>query len=541
MYLNAQMSVCDVINHFTEDRNAWERKFPNPTNRRHEARTNTVTQYQEMLSSLQARAITRSEYLDVLLFTEQLSQFTRDDSLEQLRNQKLFSRFAWLLRLFQLDDDIRDFQFPQGEAAAVELAAITLDVHALTLTVSELPLDELTDRLSTHLGLASDALAHWWKFVGGYSPDVTWWCSENVSKLQESLQSLRLSLTSHIGDELIGQPVGRDVLEQHLAASWIAHSVDDLIAAAEREWEWCREQCAAVVNELGVSDWEAALEHCKRSASPPGSQPTIVRDLALEAARYVTEEDLLTVDATASGTWRMEMMSAEDQKTNPFFLGGETIIVSYPTSGMSTAARQMSMRGNNAAFSRATVQHELIPGHHMQQWASARFHSYRNVWWTPFWVEGWTLHWEMLLWEREFPRTPEERCGMLFWRMHRCARVLFSLRFHLGEMSATECVDFLVRECGHEPANAHAEIRRSVGNRYPPLYQLAYQIGGMQVRSLYREALSLGWTPKAFHDRFLQENEMPISAVRALILGLPLSDGELKQWRFLDSDQAYSR
>ena len=61
MYLNAQMSVCDVINHFTEDRNAWERKFPNPTNRRHEARTNTVTLYQEMLSSLQARAITRSE------------------------------------------------------------------------------------------------------------------------------------------------------------------------------------------------------------------------------------------------------------------------------------------------------------------------------------------------------------------------------------------------------------------------------------------------------------------------------------------------
>ena len=252
MYLNAQMSVCDVINHFTEDRNAWERKFPNPTNRRHEARTNTVTQYQEMLSSLQARAITRSEYLDVLLFTEQLSQFTRDDSLEQLRNQKLYSRFAWLLRLFQLDDDIRDFQFPQGEAAAVELAAITLDVQALTLTVSELPLDELTDRLCIHLGLASDALSHWWKFIGGYSPDVTWWCSENVSKLQESLQSLRLSLTSHIGDELIGQPVGRDVLEQHLAASWIAHSVDDLIAAAEREWEWCRAQCAAVVNELGV-------------------------------------------------------------------------------------------------------------------------------------------------------------------------------------------------------------------------------------------------------------------------------------------------
>jgi uncharacterized protein (DUF885 family) len=124
--------------------------------------------------------------------------------------------------------------------------------------------------------------------------------------------------------------------------------------------------------------------------------------------------------------------------------------------------------------------------------------------------------------------------------MHRCARVLFSLKFHLGEMSASECVDFLVRECGHEPANAHAEIRRSVGNRYPPLYQLAYQIGGMQVRSLFRESIARGWTAKAFHDRFLYENEMPIAAVRALILGLPLSDAELKNWRFLDGNDAYS-
>ena len=540
MYLNAHLRVCDIITHFSEDRNAWERKFPNPTERRHTARVKVVQDYTSILDDLKRRAVTRSEYLDVLLFTERLMQFTRDDNLEHERNQTLYKRFSWLQRLFLLDDNLRNFDFPDGRTAAIELDSIASDVLLLNKSVLELPLDDLTDRLSTHLDLAVDALGHWWTFIGGYYPDVTWWCGETVSKLQDNLASLRSTLANHIGDELIGQPVGREVLEQHLSASWIAHSVDDLITAAEREWEWCRLQCAFVIQDLGVADWNAALEHCKSAAAAPGSQPAIVRDLATEAARYVTENDLLTVDTTANGTWRMEMMSAEDQKTNPFFLGGETIIVSYPTSGMSIAARQMSMRGNNAAFSRATVQHELIPGHHMQQWASARFHSHRNIWWTPFWVEGWTLHWEMLLWELGFPRTPQERCGMLFWRMHRCARVLFSLKFHLGEMSASECVDFLVRECGHEPANAHAEIRRSVGNRYPPLYQLAYQVGGMQVRSLYREAITLGWSPKAFHDCFLHENEMPIAAVRALLLGLPLGDIELKNWRFLDGSNAYS-
>ena len=540
MYLNAHFKVCDVINHFTEDRSAWERKFPNPTERRHIARAAVVHQYITKVEDLKQCAVTRSEFLDVLLFAERLDQFTRDDNLEHERNTKLHANFPWLNRLFTLDDKLRDFDFPDGHGASIDLAGVLLDVQALTKNVQDLPLDEQTDRLAIHLDLVVDALNHWWKFIGGYNPDVTWWCSETVSTLQETLQSLKGLLVRHIGDELIGQPVGRDVLTQHLAASWIAHSVDDLIAAAEREWEWCRQQCASVVKEMGVADWDAALEACKVSAAPPGSQPEIVRDLATEASRYVTENDLLTVNSTANGTWRMEMMSAEDQKTNPFFLGGESIIVSYPTFGMSIAARQMSMRGNNAAFSRATVQHELIPGHHMQQWASSRFHTHRNIWWTPFWVEGWTLHWEMLLWERGFPETPEQRCGMLFWRMHRCARVLFSLKFHLGEMTASECVDFLVRECGHEPANAHAEIRRSVGNRYPPLYQLAYQIGGMQVRALYREATSRGWTPKAFHDRFLQENEMPIAAVRALMLGLPLNEAHLKDWRFLEMEEAYS-
>lgn len=540
MYLNAHFKVCDVINHFTEDRSAWERKFPNPTERRHIARAAVVHQYITKVEDLKQCAVTRSEFLDVLLFAERLDQFTRDDNLEHERNTKLHANFPWLNRLFTLDDKLRDFDFPDGHGASIDLAGVLLDVQALTKNIQDLPLDEQTDRLAIHLDLVVDALNHWWKFIGGYNPDVTWWCSETVSTLQETLQSLKGLLLRHIGDELIGQPVGRDVLTQHLAASWIAHSVDDLIAAAEREWEWCRQQCASVVKEMGVADWDAALEACKVSAAPPGSQPEMVRDLATEASRYVTENDLLTVNSTANGTWRMEMMSAEDQKTNPFFLGGESIIVSYPTFGMSIAARQMSMRGNNAAFSRATVQHELIPGHHMQQWASSRFHTHRNIWWTPFWVEGWTLHWEMLLWERGFPETPEQRCGMLFWRMHRCARVLFSLKFHLGEMTASECVEFLVRECGHEPANAHAEIRRSVGNRYPPLYQLAYQIGGMQVRTLYREATTRGWTPKAFHDRFLQENEMPIAAVRALMLGLPLNEAHLKDWRFLDTEEAYS-
>lgn len=75
---------------------------------------------------------------------------------------------------------------------------------------------------------------------------------------------------------------------------------------------------------------------------------------------------------------------------------------------------------------------------------------------------------------------------MLFWRMHRASRIVFSLGFHLGRMTPEQCVELLVERGGHEVANAEAEVRRSFNGSYPPLYQLAYMMGGLQFRALHR-------------------------------------------------------
>ena len=69
----------------------------------------------------------------------------------------------------------------------------------------------------------------------------------------------------------------------------------------------------------------------------------------------------------------------------------------------------MSMRGNNPHFYRAVVHHELIPGHHLQGFMNARYRPYRSIFATPFWTEGWALYWELLLWDMNFPRSPEDR------------------------------------------------------------------------------------------------------------------------------------
>ena len=165
---------------------------------------------------------------------------------------------------------------------------------------------------------------------------------------------------------------------------------------------------------------------------------------------------------------------------------------------------------------------------------TARYHTQRNLFGTPFWTEGWSLYWEMLLWDLGFPKTPQDRMGMLFWRSHRLARIIFSLKVHLGQMTPQEAVDFLVARVGHERANAEAEVRRSFNGTYSPLYQAGYMIGGLQIRSLHRELVQSGrMTNRDFHDAIMQGGRMPIEMVRARLLQTPLTRDHRPAWKFI--------
>jgi hypothetical protein len=341
------------------------------------------------------------------------------------------------------------------------------------------------------------------------------------------------------GREIIGDPIGREALLAELAHELIPYSPEELIALAEKELAWCEAEMVKASRELGQGDdWKKALEYVKTKFVDPGKQPYLIRDLALEAVDYLDKRDLVTIPPLARETWRMEMMTPQRQLVTPFFTGGEVITVSFPTDGMTHEQKLMSMRGNNIHFSRATVQHELIPGHHLQGFMSQRHKTYRSVFSTPFSVEGWALYWELYLWDLGFPRSPEDKVGMLFWRMHRCARIIFSLNFHLGKMTPEQCVDLLVNRIGHERANATGEVRRSFDGNYGPLYQAAYLLGGLQLRQLHRDLVETGkMTDRAFHDAILKENAIPAALVRASLAGIEL-DREGKAattWKFYDA------
>jgi len=385
-------------------------------------------------------------------------------------------------------------------------------------------------------------LKSWYDFYSGYDPLFTWWARDPYRKADSLMTAYYKTLHERIvgfragqPDPIIGDPIGREAIIADLRDEMIAYDPEDLIKIAEIEFAWSENEMKKASRELGFGDnWKAALDKVKEKYVEPGDQPELIRRLAFEAIDFVEQKNLVTVPPLARDIWRIEMMSPERQRVSPFFLGGEIILVSYPTDGMTHEEKLMSMRGNSPHLSHATVYHELIPGHHLQGFMNTRYEAHRrSAFGTPFWTEGWSLYWEMLMWDLGFNATPEDRIGALFWRMHRSARIIFSLGFHLGTMSPQQAIDYLVDRVGHERANAEAEVRRSFLGTYPPLYQLAYMMGGLQFRSLHNELVGSGrMTNKAFHDAILQGGAMPVEMVRAMLTNAPLTRDYETQWLY---------
>lgn len=384
----------------------------------------------------------------------------------------------------------------------------------------------------------------WHDHYSAYVPEFSWWIDAPYEEARKSMRDFGIYLRREVAgqkgeedDPLVGDPEGRERLVAALRGEMIAYSPEELIAIGERELAWCQEQLVAAAGEMGYGeDYRAAIEHVKGLHAAPGEQARLVTEQADAMIAMLAERDLVTVPELCARLWRTTMVSTRDQRIWPFAAyNNNHVMVSYPTAEMDVDAKLMSMRGNNEHFTRIVVPHELIPGHHLQTFMADRVRTYRDLFRTPFFVEGWALYWEMVLWDAGYARGPEDRVGMLFWRSHRAARIIVSLKFHLGQMTPEEMIAFLETEVGHEHDSATSEVRRYINGMYSPLYQVAYMIGGMQLRALRKEVVDAGlMSEREYHDELLQHGSIPVEMVRVQLLGLPIERDWEASWRFAD-------
>nr|WP_246202231.1 DUF885 family protein [Spirosoma agri] len=502
------------------------------------------TDYLKQVEQLNFDRMNTDSRVDYLLFRRDLQQQLDKLAVEATEREQINAWFPFADTLYAVEKLRRRGHVLNAKQLAQSLTTIGTQIRqsqqqldkSKTLDVALLRRAE-----STAEGLQK-ALTSIYSFYNHYDADFTWWVPEPYKKTDSLLtaytaffrrKGYEATPLKEDGSGIRGIAVGRTELLRQLKVELIPYSPEELIEMANQEFAWCDRELLKAAREMGFGDnWKAAQEKVKNSYVPIGRQPEMILRLMTESVAFLKAKDLITIPPLAEETWRMTMMSPERQLVNPFFLGGEQIMISYPTDGMKHPDKLMSMRGNNPHFSRATVHHELIAGHHLQGFMNNRYKTYRHFD-TPFWIEGWALYWEMLLWEQGFAQSPEDRIGMLFWRMHRCARIIFSLNYHLGNWGPQQCIDFLVDRVGHERANAEGEVRRSFIGGYPPLYQLAYMTGGFQFLALKKELVDSGkMTHKQFHDAVLQLNSMPVEMVRAILTNQQLPKDFTTKWRF---------
>ncbi len=545
-YSEPPSRMAGVIEKFREDLGIFNRYYSAQTSTNRSVRFRAAFNEQlQLLSSFNYDRLNHDEQIDYVLYKNYLDHEIR----EQERNDAQFAEMASLMPFARTINDLEDtrrkleFADPAKSAALLnELAKqIAATQRSLDAASAVKPKRTVANRATRTLDGLRRTLRSWYTFYNAYDPTFTWWCEAPYKSADEALGRYATFVSEKLvgikADDrttIIGDPIGREALIEELKFEMIPYTPEELVEIANKEFEWCVTEFKKASREMGFGDdYMKAIEAVKQKYVEPGKQPELIKKQAYEAIEYMEKNDLVTVPKVARDGWRMEMMTPERQLVAPFFLGGETILVSYPTDGMTHEQKLMSMRGNNPHFARAVTHHELIPGHHLQGFMTRRYRPYREMFRTPFWGEGWALYWEFILWDRGFTKTPEDKIGALFWRSHRAARILFSLNFHLEKWTPQECVDLLVNKVGHERDNALAEVRRSFSGDYGPLYQMAYMMGGIQFYQLHKDLVGTKkMTDRQFHDAILKEGAIPVEMVRAILTKQKLNKDFKTNWRY---------
>jgi uncharacterized protein (DUF885 family) len=545
---NKQYVPCNempgIIHHYYADVTALDRVYiVDASPEKRERYKQLASDYISKLKSIEFNTLSQGCKADYILFKRDLDEAMHQAEDETKEFNAVKQWFSFADSIYALEKLRRRGGMVDGKMVAFTFSSIAKQLQQLQSKIAAEKNIDIKDsrRANMIIGGIKTASKNVFTFYNAYDPLFTWWVPDTYKKMDSLLTvygtSFKTAAEKNAPNKdssgIVGYPIGRDEIVRQLKYELIPYTPEELIDIANKEFAWCDKEMLKASQQMGFgSDWKKAMEKVKQAYVPAGEQPAAMVKLYNESIAFLKAKDIITIPPLAEETWRIVMMSPAQQLLNPFFYGGEEFAVSYPTNTMDYDARMMSMRGNNPHFSRATVHHELIAGHYLQQFMNEREHSYRNYS-TAFWTEGWALYWEMLLWNEGFPQSPEDKIGMLFWRMHRCARIIFSLNYHMGKWSPQQCIDFLVERVNHERANAEGEVRRSFVGGYNPLYQVGYMIGGLQFMALKNEMTSNNkMSLKQFHDAVLQQNSMPVEMLRNILTNQPLQKEYETKWKF---------
>ncbi|UYQ94845.1 DUF885 domain-containing protein [Chitinophaga horti] len=324
----------------------------NSPERRERMRT-LYEDYLQQLSPLNFESLPVGSQVDYLLFRQDLQEQLRRLDVEKKEVEQLKTWFAFA-------DELYVTEAKRRRGAELEAQPMASSWHNMALTIRKnIKQLEASGSMNIYLIRRGAGIVRGLKevlqtvdaFYKGYDPSYTWWMAGPVKELNEALDEYASAWKAKEkaapsgkddGSGIVGYPIGDEELVRQLQLEMIPYSPEELVAIANKEFAYCDAEMLKASREMGFGDnWKAAMEKVKNTYVAPGKQPQMIMRLYNESVDFLKKHDLITIPALAEEAWSMIMMTPERQLVNPFFTGGETLSISYPTNDMSEADKLM--------------------------------------------------------------------------------------------------------------------------------------------------------------------------------------------------------
>jgi len=328
------------------------------------------------------------------------------------------------------------------------------------------------------------------------------------------------------GDFAVGKALFDEMLrEEHM----VDYDADRLLEIGWEQFHQTRAQMEAVAREIdpnrSVMD---LLEEAKADHPTAEGLLAAYEEAMAEARQYVIDHEIATIPE--GETLRIVETPTYLRPVIPYAAYMPPGILEEKQEGIflvtpvdpnaSPEEQEQKLKGHARSKLPVTALHEAYPGHHLQLvWANRQETIPRRMGslLATLFIEGWAFYCEEMMEQLGFIAEPIQRLSRFSDQLWRAARIILDVSLHTRGMSVGEAVDFLVNECGLEPANAQAEVRRYTQTPTQPQSYLMGKLAILELVEEFKEA-----NPDAglrqIHDAILGCGSLPPRLMRQRLL-----------------------
>jgi uncharacterized protein (DUF885 family) len=291
------------------------------------------------------------------------------------------------------------------------------------------------------------------------------------------------------------------------------------------------DELAAEMDELAAridpsaSGWKAVMaEVGKDYPSSPEAMRSAYEEACVSARQFLVDRKLVTLPpgegclVEPSPVFQRPVLAVASYIGPPAFSTSHTghFFVPYPPDGESAEGIAERLADNGRHAIPTTAVHEAYPGHHWQlTWSTATPRPVRKVVTTSFFVEGWALYAERMMYREGYFTDQRDALCHLAARLFRAARIVVDTALHSGDMTFEEAVAFLIDKVMLTEAVARAEVRRYCAW---PTQAASYLTGSLEIEALRDRWLALpGCDLRGFHDAVGANPGLPLALVAKLL------------------------